>query len=69
MKKSILNHEDVPQIFVRVKVARHMLGGMSNASFYNHVKRGNLIIVKDGRRSLVPLTSIYAFANILKGDT
>jgi hypothetical protein len=68
MNKSTKASNEPEAIFARVKVARYMLGGMSNASFYNHVKLGNLIIVKDGRRSLVPLTSIYAFANILKGD-
>ena len=58
----------VGKLFLRVTEARQILGDMSNASFYEHVKKQDIKIVKDGRKSLVPIESLQSFAARLNGE-
>jgi excisionase family DNA binding protein len=46
---------------VPVKEARQELGGISNTTFYALVKKGDLSVVKIGRRSLVQAEEIDEF--------
>lgn len=66
MSESQLRVDTLQLIFVPAKKAREMLGEMSNEKFYQHVKGKRIAIVKDGRKSLVPVTSLLAFAASLQ---
>lgn len=59
--------ESAPRALHSISEVSHRLGGISRSTIYVLAKRGDLEIVKIGRRSFVPEQCLRAFVSGLNG--
>jgi hypothetical protein len=57
--------DDLEPLAVPVPTAGHLLGDKSNSEIYEAIGRGDLVALKDGRKTLITLQSIRAYITAL----